>query len=698
MGKIKSLCIFKVLFVGVLLSASAWANALVSGATGRYGDIVSRGENQIEFSDQNLRHNVDLCNQGEAEKPKLSGTVYVERSPVIEFKTLPHIFYPTQTPNEEEAVYSQYKIAPYVGGTDSMYVPGSQINVSITSDKEIVGIKIKDLNHTKISQAITVQYGLVLSEALQALAEQLGNKAESCESAVVETEIADCNQEYAKIENKIYTESLLHGFTAGVLPINCKLSNQNDYQCMGNIELYVSEEYWESIGSSDNSQGMAIIDPQQLQEIAERPLDYNDICFAQNTNPVYCNPRVLQVEFVLNDGQTIPITLAQTNSYYWKAEDAVSYPLGQTLSKKESPTIIKPDFGDDVYVAGPCACKQSQTFIDCSDIFICDDSNTDTIDLCHPIEGCSHETSNGCPPPSDPPPPTDPCPGSNKPEPGVCGCSVADTDIDGDGTFDCHDNCLWNPNKTEPGICGCKVADTDSDSDGIFDCQDECPSDPNKIKHGICGCGAADEGDDDGDGLFNCIDIVDLCPGFQKSKPGVCGCDVADTDQDKDGTPDCHDHCPLDPLKITPGFCGCGVSEDECGKVVTPLVEDETEEVKVCDHIEYVPYEVQVEPVEILDEVPEEEVEEEVVIENKEFPDIIEEGVTEEYCTSIGGSFELSGGNASLGTCYGMFGTGCSCTLSGHNFTRTNFMYGFFVFLPLFLLLLVTRLKIRQLT
>lgn len=669
MGKIKSLCVFKVLFVGVLLSGSVWgANALVAP-----------------------------CNPEETEKPKLSGTVYVERNPAIEFKTLPQIFYPTQTPNEEEAVYSQYKNAPYVGGFDPMYVPGSQINVSITSDKEIVGIKITDLNHTKISQAITVQYGLTLSAALQDFTKELNGWAELCSNLVnvlkeqdsEESDVADaiaaCKEGYALIENEIYTESLLHGFTAGVLPINCKLSNQNDYQCAGSIELYVSEKYWETEGSIINS-----------EEIAARPLDYNDICFAQNTNPVYCNPRVLQVEFVLNDGQTIPITLAHANSYYWKAEDALDYPWGQKLTGKGVPVISGTWMGSDNYVSGPCACTLSSTFFDCSDISICDDGDPNTVDSCDPVNKCSHETIKNCPPP--PPPPTDPCPGSNKPEPGVCGCSVADTDMDGDGTPDCHDLCLWNPNKIEPGICGCTVADTDFDSDGTFDCQDECPSDPNKIEHGICGCGAADEGDDDGDGLFNCIDFVDLCPGFQKSKPGVCGCTMADTDQDGDGTPDCHDHCPSDSLKITPGFCGCGFTEDECGKVVTPLVEDETEEEKVCDHIEYVPYEVQVEPVEILDEVPEEEVEEEVVIENKEFPDIIEEGVTEEYCTSIGGSFELSGGNASLGTCYGMFGTGCSCTLSGHNFTRTNFMYGFFVFLPLFLLLLVTRLKIRQLT
>jgi hypothetical protein len=34
---------------------------------------------------------------------------------------------------------------------------------------------------------------------------------------------------------------------------------------------------------------------------------------------------------------------------------------------------------------------------------------------------------------------------------------------------------------------------------------------------------------------------------------------VPDTDTDADGTPDCYDGCPVDPLKISPGICGCGV-------------------------------------------------------------------------------------------------------------------------------------------
>jgi hypothetical protein len=36
---------------------------------------------------------------------------------------------------------------------------------------------------------------------------------------------------------------------------------------------------------------------------------------------------------------------------------------------------------------------------------------------------------------------------------------------------------------------------------------------------------------------------------------------VAETDTDQDGTPDCVDLCPEDPLKVDPGACGCGVPD-----------------------------------------------------------------------------------------------------------------------------------------
>eukprot|EP00035_Acanthoeca_spectabilis_P013909 m.262303 g.262303 ORF g.262303 m.262303 type:complete len:805 (+) comp16004_c0_seq1:2908-5322(+) len=106
--------------------------------------------------------------------------------------------------------------------------------------------------------------------------------------------------------------------------------------------------------------------------------------------------------------------------------------------------------------------------------------------------------------------------------PGECGCDVADTDSDGDGTADCVDGCPADASKTAAGQCGCGNADTDSDGDGTADCNDACASDPSK------------------------------------TAPGACGCGVADTDSDGDGTPDCNDACPNDVGHTTSvPACGC---------------------------------------------------------------------------------------------------------------------------------------------
>ncbi len=135
----------------------------------------------------------------------------------------------------------------------------------------------------------------------------------------------------------------------------------------------------------------------------------------------------------------------------------------------------------------------------------------------------------------------DPCPFDPvKTDPGVCGCGVADTDVDLDGTPDCDDGCPADPSKTTPGACGCGVTDTDADLDGTPDCSDLCPNDPNT------------------------------------SAPGLCGCGVAETDTDLDGTPDCNDGCPNDAGKTCPGACGCGVSDIDIDGNGTPGCLDST--------------------------------------------------------------------------------------------------------------------------
>jgi len=196
----------------------------------------------------------------------------------------------------------------------------------------------------------------------------------------------------------------------------------------------------------------------------------------------------------------------------------------------------------------------------------------------------------------------------NKIAPGTCGCGIADTDLDDDGTPDCNDQCINDPNKVAPGTCGCGVADTDSDGDGTPDCNDQCINDPNKVAPGTCGCGVADT-DSDGDGTPNCNDSCTLDPNKtepgacgcgvadvdndgdgaldcdeicindpNKDQPGVCGCNIPDTDSDGDGTPDCNDQCINDPNKIAPGTCGCGNEEIEgCGNTPIDLLDIDTE-------------------------------------------------------------------------------------------------------------------------
>lgn len=147
------------------------------------------------------------------------------------------------------------------------------------------------------------------------------------------------------------------------------------------------------------------------------------------------------------------------------------------------------------------------------------------------------------------------CPSdSDKNQPGTCGCGVAETDGDTDGTPDCSDLCPSDPLKIAPGTCGCGTTDIDDDNDGTPNCHDQCPNDFTKTAPGACGCGTSDA-DSDGDGHLDC---EDGCPGnSSKTSPGVCGCGAMDADSDGDGTLDCLDGCPTDPLKTDPGSDGC---------------------------------------------------------------------------------------------------------------------------------------------
>ena len=78
-----------------------------------------------------------------------------------------------------------------------------------------------------------------------------------------------------------------------------------------------------------------------------------------------------------------------------------------------------------------------------------------------------------------------------------------------------YDKCPNDPYKTDPGVCGCGVPDTDSDGDGTFDCNDNCPNDPDNDMDGDGLCGDVDncpdtpnpdQVDSDGDGYGDACD------------------------------------------------------------------------------------------------------------------------------------------------------------------------------------------------
>jgi hypothetical protein len=122
-------------------------------------------------------------------------------------------------------------------------------------------------------------------------------------------------------------------------------------------------------------------------------------------------------------------------------------------------------------------------------------------------------------------------------------------DADGDGLANACDSC------------------TDTDGDGLGNAgfpANTCPVDP-------CPSDATNA-DTDSDGTLDCNDG---CPSDPlKTAPGACGCGVADTDTDSDGTLDCNDGCPNDPLKTAPGACGCGVAETDTDTDGTPDCND----------------------------------------------------------------------------------------------------------------------------
>lgn len=175
---------------------------------------------------------------------------------------------------------------------------------------------------------------------------------------------------------------------------------------------------------------------------------------------------------------------------------------------------------------------------------------------------------------------------AEKKAPGVCGCGLADVDMDNNGTIDCQeagDLCPDDPNKLLPGICGCNVPDTIDEKSGNPVCLDAdvdlCPTDANKTLPGVCGCNVPDTIDE--------LNRMPMCSGVsladtpyrmcEKNDPkallGVCGCLSEDKVDETAGVPACaiageeYDLCLEDENKTRPGICGCGVEDSEANLV-----------------------------------------------------------------------------------------------------------------------------------
>ena len=138
--------------------------------------------------------------------------------------------------------------------------------------------------------------------------------------------------------------------------------------------------------------------------------------------------------------------------------------------------------------------------------------------------------------------------------------TISFPDNDGDGIFDCYDNCPKTPNRPDRGTCiggenngnpcddplncpggTCIMDQVDSDEDELGDVCDNCPYQNNTNQRDFDRDAAGDvcDPDDDNDGISDEEDPCPYDPGNDVNQDGICGDDV-----DVDGILVDEDNCP----------------------------------------------------------------------------------------------------------------------------------------------------------
>lgn len=229
--------------------------------------------------------------------------------------------------------------------------------------------------------------------------------------------------------------------------------------------------------------------------------------------------------FIIRDNNfTTPLRDSSLNNFFSNNPNiqSASFHLidadGDGYHDKEDECNTDPD----KHLPGDCGCNQLETDTDGDGYKDCNDAcpngkgwlDSDGDDTCNAEDECPYDETgitnidgdSKCDV-------SDECPYDGKKiTRGLCDCGNTDPtyDVDGNGTideWDCYGSaCPQDPDKFfDPGECGCGVPDIDSDDDETFDCKDECSFDPAKTDAGVCGCFVVDS-DLDQNGIIDCLE------------------------------------------------------------------------------------------------------------------------------------------------------------------------------------------------